>query len=173
MCSACTRERYMHPAPPKLPLGNFSASLRTLNDKMKNIGDFFSFLCLHIALIFRDYEQRELLMQQKVEIKSSHLQAIIPETEHRKKETGHGLSAFQDSISYIQMQRVSGFKIIVWTSVMVNLLCNYYYFIFTKLGIDCFPGTSFLTTRFFSKRQNPAHMPQDWFWGRKEKEKKC
>lgn len=53
---------------------------------------------------------------------------------------------------------------------MCNLLCNYYYFIFTKLGIDCFYGIRFMTTRFFNKRQNPAHMPHDWFWGR-EKEK--
>lgn len=118
--------------------------------------------------------QRELLKWQKVEVKSSHLQAIIPDIVHRKQETGHDLSAFKDSRWYIQMQWVSGFKIIIWTSVMVNLLCNYYCFIFTKLGIDCFHGIRFMTTRFFNKRQNPAHASQDWFWGReKEKKKKC
>lgn len=55
---------------------------------------------------------------------------------------------------------------------MVNLLCNYYCFIFTKLGIDCFHDIRFMGTRFFNKGQNPAHMPQDWFWSRKRKREK-
>lgn len=48
------------------------------------------------------------------------------------------------------MQWVLGFKIVIWISVMATLLCNYYYFFFTKLGIDCLQRMKFMTITSFS-----------------------
>jgi len=87
----------------------------------------------------------------------------------KKQATGHSFLAFlfEFSLPGFQLtnsekvtQWVLGFKIIIWISVMANLLHNYYCFIFTNLGVDCLHDMMFMTITSFSRR-NPAHMQQD------------